>query len=231
MKKFLLIATVFIGSMPLQAQDVAALIEKVKLKIESVRDYEATGIMKTNVPFLKVPVADVKVYYKRPDKLKIKNEKGISLVPKGAVSMSLNNLMANKNFTAIPAGADRINGRQVKIIKLLPLDDQSEIVLSTLYIDEAQLLIMKAVTTTRENGTYELAMEYGKFAAYALPQKAVFTFNTKEYKLPKGVTFDYDDGTDKKKEDAAVKSNKGMVEITYTNYIINKGVQDAVFKN
>ena len=73
-------------------------------------------------------------------------------------------------------------------------------------------------------------MEYGKFASYALPQKAVFTFNTKEYKLPKGVTFDYDDGSEKKKENAQVKSNKGMVEITYTNYIINKGVQDAVFK-
>ena len=230
MKKILLIAVVFLFCMQLQAQDVAALIEKVKSKIETVRDYEASGIMKTNVPFLKVPVADVKVYYKRPDKLKIKNEKGISLVPKGAVSMSLNNLMANKNFTAIPAGADRINGRQVKIIKLIPLDEKSEVVLSTLYIDEAQLLIIKAVTTTRENGTYELAMEYGKFASYALPQKAVFTFNTKEYKLPKGVTFDYDDGTEKKKENAQLKSNKGMVEITYTNYIINKGVQDAVFK-
>jgi outer membrane lipoprotein-sorting protein len=230
MKKILLTAGVFLCCMQLQAQDVAALIEKVKLKIETVRDYEASGIMKTNVPFLKVPVADVKVYYKRPDKLKIKNEKGISLVPKGAVSMSLNNLMANKNFTAIPAGTDRINGRQVKIVKLIPLDEKSEVVLSTLYIDEAQLLIIKAVTTTRENGTYELAMEYGKFASYALPQKAVFTFNTKEYKLPKGVTFDYDDGTDKKKENAQLKSNKGMVEITYTNYIINKGVQDAVFK-
>jgi outer membrane lipoprotein-sorting protein len=230
MKKILLIAAAFISGMQLYAQDVAALIEKVRVKIETVRDYEASGVMKTNVPFLKVPVADVKVYYKRPDKLKIKNEKGISLVPRGAVSMSLNNLMANKNFTAIPAGADRINGRQVRIIKLIPLDEKSEVVLSTLYIDEAQLLIMKAVTTTRENGTYELAMEYGRFASYALPRKAVFTFNTKEYKLPKGVTFDYDDGTDRKKETAELKSNKGMVEITYTNYIINKGVQDAVFK-
>jgi outer membrane lipoprotein-sorting protein len=230
MKKILLILFSLVCSQYVHAQDMAALVQKVKTKIESVRDYQATGIMRTNVPFLKVPLADVKVYYKRPDKLKIKNEKGISLVPKGAVSMSLNSLMASKNFTAIPAGTDRINGKPVRIVKLIPLDEQSEIVLSTLYIDEAQLLIMKAVTTTRENGTYELAMEYGKHANYALPQKAVFTFNTKEYKLPKGVTFDYDDGTDRKKENAQPKTNKGMVEITYTNYIINKGVQDAVFK-
>lgn len=213
-----------------QAQDASALIEKVKAKIEQVSDYEASGIMKTNVPFLKVPMADVVIYFKRPDKLKIKNEKGISLVPKGAVSMSLNSLMANKQFTAIPVGIEKINGIAVRVVKLLPLDDNSEVVLSTLYIDESRLLILRARTTTRENGTYELAMDYGKFTSYALPDKVVFTFNTKEYKLPKGVTFDYDDGSEKKKNNDQINSNKGRLEITYKNYIINKGVDDAVFK-
>lgn len=212
------------------AQDAASLVEKVKAKIEQVRDYEATGIMKTNVPFLKVPVADVVIYFKKPDKLKIKNEKGISLVPKGAATMSLNSLMANKQYTAIQAGVEKLNGMPVQVVKLLPLDDNAEVVLSTLYIDESRLLILKARTTTHENGTYELAMEYGKYAAYALPDKAVFTFNTKEYKLPKGVTFDYDDGSEKKKSSDQVNSNKGRLEITYKNYKINKGVDDAVFK-
>lgn len=212
------------------AQDALALVEKVKSKIEQVRDYEAAGTMKTNVSFLKVPMADVIIYFKNPDKLKIKNQKGISLVPKGAVSMSLSNLMANKRFTAIPAGNEKIDGIGVKVIKLLPMDENSDIVLSTLYIDEDRLLILKARTTTRENGTYELAMQYGKYASYALPDKAIFTFNTKEYKLPKGVTFDYDDGSDKTKANDALKTNKGTLEITYSSYIINKGVADAVFK-
>ena len=213
-----------------QAQDAGALLERVKAKIEQVRDYQASGMMKTNVSFLKVPMADVVIYFKRPDKLKIKNEKGISLVPKGAASMSLNSLMANKQYTAIPAGVEKLGGITVQVIKLLPLDDNGEVVLSTLYIDESRLLILKARTTTRENGTYELAMVYGKYAFYALPDKAIFTFNTKEYKLPKGVTFDYDDGSTKKKSNDQVNSNKGTLEITYKIYNINKGVDDAVFK-
>ncbi len=210
------------------AQDAVGIIQKVKAKVEQVSNYEAAGIMKTNVPFLKVPVADVTVYFKSPDKYKIKNEKGISLIPKGAVSMNLNNLVANKQFTAIPAGNETINGITVIIIKLLPTDANAEVVLSTLYIDEARSLIIKAVTTTRENGTYELVMEYGKFAKYALPDKAVFTFNVKEYKLPKGVTFDYDDGS--KKKITKTDSNKGRLEITYKNYVINKGLSDDIFK-
>ncbi|MEJ7769510.1 MAG: hypothetical protein WKF89_16950 [Chitinophagaceae bacterium] len=226
----LLVVSVFMILIRCQAQDAIKLVEKVKAKIEQVRDYEAAGIMKTNVPFLKVPMAAITVYFKSPDKLKIKNEKGISLVPKGAASMSLNNLIANKQFTAIPAGVEKINGITVQVIKLLPLDDNGEVVLSTLYIDETRLLILKARTTTRENGTYELEMAYGKYASYALPDKAIFTFNTKEYKLPKGVTFDYDDGSEKKKNNEQLNSNKGRLEITYKNYVINKGVADGVFK-
>ena len=217
------------SALAVQAQDAAVLIQKVKTKIESVRDYEAAGIMKTNVPFLKVPQSEVTVYFRYPDKLKIKNEKGISLVPKGAVSISLGNLMNNKQFTAIPSGKEVINGISTTVVKLLPTDESGEIVLSTLYIDEARLLIMRARTTTRDNGTYELEMTYGKYASYALPDKAVFSFATKEYKLPKGITFDYDDGTKKPKEVSGAGGTKGRLEIDYTNYIINKGVKDAVF--
>lgn len=227
--KALLLAGLILWFLPYgYAQDAVGIIQKVKAKVEQVNNYEAAGVMKTNVPFLKVPVADVTVYFKSPDKYKIKNEKGISLIPKGAVSMNLNNLVANKQFTAIPAGNETINGITVIIIKLLPTDANAEVVLSTLYIDEARSLIIKAVTTTRGNGTYELVMEYGKFAKYALPDKAVFTFNVKEYKLPKGVTFDYDDGS--KKKITKTDSNKGRLEITYKNYIINKGLSDAIFK-
>jgi outer membrane lipoprotein-sorting protein len=125
-------------------------------------------------------------------------------------------------------------GKEVKtnlrIIKLLPKDENSEVVLSTLYIDEAQSLIKKAKTTTKENGTYELEMSYGKYAEYGLADKVNFTFNTKDYKLPKGITFDYDDGSKKEQPADKLKDKKGKVEISYSNYIINKGVPDAVFK-
>ena len=212
------------------AQPAVELLQKVKEKIDRVKDYQAAGVMKTNVPFMKVPVADVTVYFKNPDKIRIKNDKGISLVPKGALSMGLNQLMANKNFTAIEAGNDKVNGIPVKIIKLLPLDETAQIALSTLYIDEARALILRARTTTRENGTYELVMNYGKWADYALPEKALFTFNITEYKLPKGLTFDYDDGSHKKTDNNQLNSNKGTLEIIYKDYKINQGIQDSVFK-
>jgi outer membrane lipoprotein-sorting protein len=211
------------------AQDAAALVQKVKAKLDKVNDYEATGEMKTNVSFMKVPAAQVKVYFKKPGKIKIRNEKGISLVPKGTVSISLNNLLSGQ-YQALDGGVDNINGTTVKVVKLLPQDENGEVVLSKLYIDEARLLILRAKTTTRESGTNELEMQYGKFTTYALPDKIIFSFNTQDYKLPKGVTFDYDDGSQKKKETTTSENQRGKIEITYSAYIINKGIADEIFK-
>ena len=230
MKLFLLIiCTSFIQVA--NAQDAAALLQKVKTKIEKVNDYEANGNMKTNVSFLKVPEAQVKIYFKKPNQLKIKNEKGISFVPKGAMSINLNNIVAGDQYSIIDAGKDKIGTTAVRVIKLLPNDDNAEVVLSTLYIDEKNEIILKAKTTTRESGSFQLEMSYGNYTAYGLPDKVIFTFNTKDYKLPKGVTFDFDDGeAAKKPADKSKSNNTGKAEITYSSYTINKGVPDSVFK-
>lgn len=212
------------------AQDVTQLVAKVKARIDAVKDYTATGKMKTNVSFLKVPVANVVILFKKPNQLKIRNEKGISFVPKGAVSINLNNVLSNGSYTVLDAGIDKIAGIPVKVVKLLPADDNADIVLSTLYIDEARQVILRTKTTTRDNGSYELEMSYGKYVSFGLPDKIVFSFNTKDYKLPKGVTFDFDDGTAVKQDAGKTKDRKGRAEITISTYMINKGLPDDIFK-
>ncbi len=226
-----LLLLAFLAVLTARAQDANALLAKVKFNIDKVNDYEATARMITNVSFLKVPDADVKVYFKKPDKLKIKNEKGISFVPKGAVSINLNNILSGGKYIAIDAGTDKIANTIVRVIKLLPEDDNADVVLSTVYIDEALLVIRRTKTTTRANGSYQLEMSYGRYVVYGLPDKIVFTFDTKDYKLPKGVTFDFDDGTQNNRSAAdKAKSRNGKAEITFSSYLINKGVMEDVFK-
>jgi hypothetical protein len=229
MKKILL-AIVFTAALSaLHAQTAEEIVNNVKAKLDKVVDYEAKGKMKTNVIFIKAPIATVKVYFKKPNKLRISNESGISFIPKGSVNINLSTIFINTTgFDIIDVGKE--NGSNLRIIKLLPKDENAEVVLSTLYIDEAKSLIRKAKTTTKENGTYELEMSYGKYEEYGLADKVIFSFNTKDYKLPKGVTFDYDDGSKKAEDPNKMKNKKGRVEISYSDYIINKGVPDSVFK-
>ncbi len=228
MKKIVLIGFVFLVINKVAGQTPEELLNKIRAKLEKVNDYQAKGRLKTNVVFIKAPVASVKVYYKKPDKMKIVNENGISFIPKGAVNINLAKFISNNtNYEIVDAGKENSTG--FHILKLLPNDENSDIVLSTLYIDESTELVRKAKNTTRDNGTYELEMNYGKYASYGLPDKVVFSFNTKDYKLPKGVTFDYDSGN-KKPSDDPIKNKKGKVEITYSEYSINKGIDDSIFK-
>jgi hypothetical protein len=136
----------------------------------------------------------------------------------------------NSPYQALDAGHDKVQGIPVRIIKLLPTDENSGLVLATLYIDEQRLLVMKAKTTTRENGTNEVELFYGRFLQTGLPDKIVFSFNTQDFKLPKGVTFDYDDGSIKKKTSDTPKPQRGKIEITYLSYSINKNLPDSLFK-
>jgi hypothetical protein len=208
---------------------MTALINKVRAKLEQVNDYVAEGVLKTDVTFIKAPPGKVKVYFKKPEKFKLKKDGGISILPKGGVSVNMSTMMATTNYVALAAGEAVIDGFKTKIVKLLPTDEKSDIVLSTLYIDETNLLVRKAITTTKDNGTYEIVLTYGKYSNYGLPDKIVFSFNTKDYKLPKGVTLEFDEG-EKNTNAGKLKNKKGKVEITYSSYVINKGVDDSVFK-
>jgi hypothetical protein len=219
---FLLITSAVSAQLP--AMD---LVKKVKAKLDKVHDYVATGKMKTDVVFIKAPISNIKAYYKKPNKFQVKRDGGISLLPKGGVSVNISSLLLTEEYTAIDAGNGTVDNQPVRIIKLLPLNENSDVVLTTMYIDEKALLIRKANTTTKDNGTYEMQMSFGKYAEWGLPDKVIFSFNTKDYKLPKGVTLEYDDGS---KKPELPKNKKGKVEITYSSYVINKGVSEEMMR-
>jgi hypothetical protein len=228
MRKMCLLLLCVLALARVSAQDANTLVKQVKDKLLKVQDYKAQAVIRTDVPFIRMPQSAVDVYYKRPDKFRVKKEGGISILPKGGISININSLLSGDKFTAVAAGDAKLGTTPVKVIKLLPLEENSEVVLTTLYVDQ-HALIRKATSTTRDNGTYEMEMEYGKFADWGLPDKVVFIFNTKDYKLPKGMTLEYEGGNKPAPASTANKEQKGRIEIKYSNYIINKGIPESMF--
>ncbi len=207
---------------------VDPLIEKVAQKLALVNDYVAEGSMKTDVSFIKASLGKVKVYFKKPNLLKVKKEGGISLLPRGGVSLTINTLLNTKGYTSIPVGTQLLNGKKLTVIKLIPNDDNLDWVISTLWIDPVEALVYKTATTTKENGSYEITMQYGAYAQQGLASKIIFSFNTKDYKLPNGITLEFGD-EDPTAKQKALKNKKGTIEITYSKYTINKGMPNNIF--
>ncbi len=201
----------------------------LRQNLTRVKDYVADVQMKIDVPFMKVPTLKGKLYFKFPDKMKLERNGGIAILPKKSISLTLNNLMPSGDATVIDVGIEQWKGRPARVLKVIP-ETESPIILAKLWVDAEQLLILKTETTTRESGTINMELAYGKFKSLNLPDEIQFIVDVKEFKVPKGVAMDYDAGEDvsiKKKKSNGNK--KGSIKINYLNYKINSGLSDKFF--
>jgi hypothetical protein len=98
-----------------------------------------------------------------------------------------------------------------------------------LIVPLSRLLALRTETTTRDNGTIKMDLEFGRYVDLALPDRVTFFVDVKDYKLPKGVTMDYDNSEMTLKKETGGKPKKGRIQITYLNYRINTGLADALF--
>jgi len=211
-------------------KDAAELYRCIREKILSVNDYVADVKMKVDVSFMRIPVMSAKMYFKSPSKIRLERKGGISILPKNSINLTLNSVLMETNPTVIEMKSETIRGRKVRILKVIPDNDQSGIVLTKLWIDDEQQIPIKIETTTINNGTVKMELVYGKYIKYALPDKITFYMDLKDYKLPKGVTMDYESNeTELKKQEKTEGPQKGKIEIIYTAYKINTGLSNDIF--
>jgi outer membrane lipoprotein-sorting protein len=212
-----------------QSQDAQQLFYKMRQRLDAVQDYVADVKMRIDVSYMRVPTLSGKLYFKAPDKLKLERNGGISILPRKSINMTLNNLVPSGNATVIDAGYEMIGNVKTHVIKVVPDNEQNDIVLTRIWVDEERLLALRTETTTRDNGTIKMELEFGRYVDVALPDRVTFFVDVKDYKLPKGVTMDYDNNETPLKKVADGKPKKGKIQITYLKYDINKGLSDQIF--
>ena len=174
-----------------RGQDGATLLKSAEKKFNAVKNYKADVNIKTDVSFIKVVPVNAFIYYKQPDKMHIEC-KGIAILPKQGPDFLFATLLNSENFIAVDMGTQLYNTIILKIIKLLPKSDTSDLVLGTVWIDASTLLIYKTQVTTKSRGTVDLEFTYGKYANYLLPDKVVFEIDVNKFKIPKAIAADYE---------------------------------------
>jgi len=208
------------------AQTADALIQSVVAKINTVNDYKAELQIKAAIPFIKVPIADATIYYKKTDKFKVES-KGIAILPKQGLSDLTGFLSNTKSYSAILGEYKTINEHKTKLVSVLPSAENSEIILAKVYISPTDALIYRTVLTTKSSGTVSIDYEYNHNKQYALPSKLTFTVDIKKFKMPKSVASDIRNNDKKKKYK---ENEKGTIILVFTSYEVNKGLSDAIFK-
>lgn len=205
-----------------QTKNPDAIIKNVKQTFDRVKDYTVDVNIKVDVSFLKVPEMKAKLYFKQPDKIHIESD-GFAMLPRDGLYTSPMSFLKN-DYTAIFARDEVFNGINTSVIKIIPLNDKGDLILTTLWIDQSRNEIVKVESTTKLNGTFTLILDYGN-NKYPLPASMEFTFNADKMKLPQ---FPQDQQDNSKKKKSGMIS--GKVFITYSNYVVNKGISDSIFE-
>ena len=214
-----------IGTSFAQPRNAEKILEEVKQKFETVKDYEVDLNIEVDMEFLRIPNATAKAYFKQPDKMKIESD-DFAVLPKEGMNFSPTRLLNNK-YTAIYIKTDTLTEAKVDVIKIIPLEDSSKIVLSTLWIDTNKKIIRKIETTTKDRGSFNVEFFYKDMEKYGLPAKMKFTFSTPGGKVPKTVKNNND--IFKSPMDRLSKNFNGSIVIKYSNYKINTGLKDSFF--
>jgi hypothetical protein len=223
----LLLAFFSIGFADAQ-QNANQILRAVYVKVQKAKDYSVMANIKVDMPFIRMLPIDAKIYYKQKDKFKVES-KSIAIVPRQGFDQATKMLADTNSFTAIMQGNELINGIQSSIINIIPLSDTSDLILGKLWIDTKQSIILKSQLTTKSNGTILMEYTYGTQIAYGLPDKMIFSIDVKKFKIPKSVTADINNTTDEK-ADKSKDQKKGKIFITLSNYQINNGIPDSIFK-
>ena len=225
--RYLLTFSLLIGSVCSFAQDARKLVREVNRKFQSVRDYQADVRIRTDIPFVKMMPVNATVFFKQPDKFRIRS-KGIALLPRQGFDQLFKNLLDTASYMPLLQGNENYRGTAVSVVNILPVSDTADLILGKLWIDPLRNLILRSQVTSRTNGTVDAAYYFGKQAAYALPDSMVFSIDTRKFKVPKAVAADLNNVKSSTPKDTKEKQ-KGMIYLQFTNYIINKGIPASVF--
>ncbi len=206
------------------AQDANKIMDAITLRMSKVKDYSVRANIKSDIPMIKILPVNATLYYKQKDQFKMVS-KGIAILPKQGFTDLTKIIRQKGTYTAFVTGNEMQNKTPITIISILPLSDTSDVVLLKIWVDP-NLNIVKSQMTTRSSGTLTATYEYGLQAAYGLPDRMVFTMDVKKFKIPKGLTTDIQ----RQSNPNQVVPKTGTIYILLSNYSINKGIDDAVFR-
>ncbi|HSW54332.1 MAG TPA: hypothetical protein VLH59_04520 [Ignavibacteriaceae bacterium] len=212
-----------------QEKNPEAMLDKVKHEFEKVEDYQVDVKIKIDVDFLKMPDREATIYYKKPDKFHIDSE-NFAMLPKSGLNFSPLGFL-NYKYSAFYEKEDTVNGILTSVIKVIPLEGDADVILSTLWVDIKRNIILKVESSRKPQGTFIIDLNYLKTSeGFWLPSSLVFSFTVDRSLLPRRFN-DPDASESKEKNKDSEKSKTGKVYLTYSNYRINIGLTDEFFES
>ena len=221
-----------------QHDDIESIIGKTQKQFEKASDYQVTMKIELKVPGFRMPKKKYKVYFKQPNKLKIKS-RGFGMLPKtGIFTSPIDNFDNLKNMRIVQSinNDNKVHIKGDVIVDSLKLKMPNEYAklgfrpTVTVKIDTNNWVINNIITELDTLKLVEITNTYKKVDNnYVMPSASTVQYFIKDAKLSgwlkKDITSIVGQNPLEQKSDMV----EGKISIVYEDYIINRGIKDKVF--
>tara|TARA_B100000214_G_scaffold369594_1_gene342915 strand:+ start:53 stop:787 length:735 start_codon:yes stop_codon:yes gene_type:complete len=216
-------------------------VKKTDEQFNSVFDYQVDMIVKLDIPAFRMPKKKYKVYFKQPNKIKVK-ARGFGLLPKTGLFTSPNDNFDNLKNLKLSSFKDPNNLDDIIIVGDLIVDslklempnEYSRLTFKPtveVKIDTSSWVIKNVTTKLDTLKLFQINNFYDLYEGkYYMPKESIVKYYIKDKELFNWINKDASNimgkGEMSNKNNSIVE---GTIYVKYKQYIINKGLEDSVF--
>ncbi len=243
MRKIICITNVFIlfftNNLFSNNENIRRMIDNTEKMYRSVNDYKVEMTISVSVPAFRMPKKKYKVFFKQPNKVKIKS-RGFGILPRTGMFTSPIENFNNLTDIRINKGSVRLGENKIMMVGNVIVDslaiempnDYAKLSFKPtvdVIIDTSNWVVTNVITKIDTLKIMEIQNEYTLVNdKFLLPLESKVEYFIKDSRFSKwlkkdiGLLF----GNENKINGDMVK---GLITVKYDNYQINKGIKDSIF--
>jgi len=219
------------------------IIKKTDDQFREINNYQVDMVISIAIPAFRMPKKKYKVYFKQPDKIKVKS-RGFGLLPKTGMFTSpienfsnLSNIRFSKNFSRTNPNEIMLVGDLV--LDSLALDVPNEYARLTfkpsvdVKVDTQNWVITQVLTKIDTVKIMEINNFYDFVDdSFYMPVRSTVEYYVKDARLSKWINKDI--GTIMgNNHNMNIESDmvRGLISVSYAKYRVNQGIKDSIFED
>ena len=219
----------------------ASILDSLEQNYNRIEDYYVHIEVSIKTPILRMPRKRVNFWFKQPNLTKVET-KGFAAIPKSGIISSPIDLFDNLTNVSV-IGAEYYNGKQIWILqgnlkpdslmfgKMGNIDKKLDLSMK-LWVDRNIWTLLKSETWMDTIKVVEIHSEYKSLRDdIHLPIETIIKFKYSGG-LPAGVekTFGARHQFGGMQDDSSEKDLSGMITLKFSDYKVNKGIEDTFFE-
>ena len=219
------------------------IIKKTDDQFREINNYQVDMVISIAIPAFRMPKKKYKVYFKQPDKIKVKS-RGFGLLPKTGMFTSPLENFSNLSNIRFSKDLSRTNPNEIMLVgdlvlDSLALDVPNEYARLTfkptvdVKVDTQNWVITQVLTKIDTVKIMEINNFYDVVDdSFYMPIRSTVEYYVKDARLSKWINKDI--GTIMgNNHNMNIESDmvKGLISVNYAKYRVNRGIKDSIFED